>query len=72
MKAGTQIVVTSRCPRGYTIKGYGFEGSTKKLLELGVLDGGMLRPEQARLRLAVGIGAGYRGELLQEYLLGGE
>jgi L-asparaginase len=52
--------------------GYGFEGSTKKLFELGALDGGMLRPEQARLRLAVGLGAGYKGEILQEYLLGGE
>jgi len=72
LKTGTRIVVTSRCPRGYTITGYGFEGSTRKLLELGILDGGMLRPEQARLRLAVGLGAGYKGERLQEYLLGGE
>ncbi|MFP4481986.1 MAG: asparaginase [Thermovirgaceae bacterium] len=72
LKAGTQIVVTSKCPRGYTITEFGFEGSARKLFELGVLDGGMLRPEQARLRLAVGLGAGYKGNRLQEYLLGGE
>lgn len=72
LKSGTQIVITTRCPRGHTIDQYGFEGSARKLHELGVLDGGPLRPEQARLRLAVGLGAGYKGEKLQEYLLGGE
>jgi len=72
LKSGTQTVITSRCPRGYVITPYGFEGSARKLMELGVLDGGSLRPEQARLRLSVGLGAGYKGDKLQEYLLGGE
>jgi L-asparaginase len=37
---------------------------------MGVMDGGGLRPEQARLRLAVGLGANFSREDLQLYLLG--
>ena len=37
---------------------------------MGVLDGGNLRPLQARLRLAVGLGAGMDPRELQSYLLG--
>jgi L-asparaginase len=35
---------------------------------MGVYDGGWLRPHQARLRLAVALGAGLKGETLQKYL----
>ena len=70
MKNGTVIVITTRCRRGHTATLYGYEGSTKRLLEMGLLDGGGLRPEQARLRLAVGLGAGFSREDLQLYLLG--
>ena len=69
IKDGTIILVTSRCYIGHTITLYGHEGSVGKLLELGLLDGGGLRPEQARLRLAVGLGAGFSMEDLQRYLL---
>jgi len=70
LKAGKTVVLTSRCRKGHTSNVYGFEGSARRLLELGVLDGKGLRPEQARLRLAVGLGAGLEGESLQKYLSG--
>ncbi len=34
------------------------EGNMARLIEIGVLDGGGLRPVQARLKLSVAIGAG--------------
>jgi L-asparaginase len=68
IKKGLPVVITSRCHRGHTSIQYAYEGSTKKLLEMGVYDGGWLRPHQARLRLAVALGAGLKGETLQKYL----
>ncbi len=70
IKNNTAVVITTRCRRGHTTSLYGFEGSAKRLLELGVLDGAGLRPEHARLRLAVGLGAGFSREELQLYLQG--
>ena len=68
LKKGFPIVITSRCHKGHTSIQYAYEGSTKKLLEMGAYDGGWLRPHQARLRLAVALGAGLKGENLQKYL----
>ncbi|GAB6281035.1 MAG: asparaginase [Thermovirga sp.] len=70
LKNNTAVVITTRCRRGHTTTLYGFEGSAKRLLEMGVLDGDGLRPEHARLRLAVGLGANFTKEELQLYLLG--
>ena len=63
------VVITSRCLRGRVVTSYAYEGSAQKLLEIGVLSGGNLTPLQARLKLAVGIGAGLTGKDLQRYLL---
>ena len=70
IKNDTAVVITTRCRRGHTNTLYGYEGSARRLLEMGVMDGGGLRPEQARLRLAVGLGANFSREDLQLYLLG--
>lgn len=63
------IVITSRCIKGRTRPSYTFEGSLDRLLELGAYDGGSLKPVQARLKLAVALGAGLKGNDLQKYLL---
>jgi len=64
------VVITTRCPEGHTREiPYSFEGSMSRLLEMGVLEGGSLRPAQARLKLAAGLGAGLRRADLQQYLL---
>lgn len=69
LKAETPVVITSRCAQGRVGRMYGYEGSAKRLLEMGVLDGGGLRPTQARLKLAVGLGGGLKSKALQLYLL---
>ena len=63
------VVAVSRCSRGCVLDGQVFEGSFAKLAEIGVMNGGPLTPVQARIKLAVGIGAGLKGEELQNYLL---
>jgi L-asparaginase len=70
LKDDVPVVITTRCPEGYTREiPYSFEGSMSRLLEMGVLQGGSLRPAQARLKLAAGLGAGLRRSDLQQYLL---
>lgn len=68
-KAEIPVVITSRCPNGRITAHSTFEGSFGKLKEMGVLDGGDLSPLRARIKLAVGIGAGYKNDALQNYLL---
>ena len=65
------LVITSRCHRPRVVPTETFEGGTARLLEMGVLHGGALRPLQARLRLSVGLGAKLSPEELQAYLLEG-
>ncbi|MCR5346230.1 MAG: asparaginase domain-containing protein [Fretibacterium sp.] len=63
------IVLASR-PGGRVQDAEDFEGSASQLLEFGLLDAGMLSPYQARLRLAVGLSAGLKGEDLARYMKG--
>lgn len=70
-KRNIPVVITSRCQQGQVNNLFGFEGTARRLSEFGVLLGGKCNPLQARLRLAVGIGAGLRPEELQLYLLEG-
>ncbi|WP_281744684.1 asparaginase [Thermanaerovibrio acidaminovorans] len=63
------VVLTSRCQLGRVLSLYDFEGSASRLLDMGAIDGGTLRPLQARLRLAVAVGAGMDEEEIREYML---
>lgn len=63
------VVMTSRCNNGRVTALANYEGSFTRLREMGVLDGGDLSPLKARIKLAVGIGAGFTGQALQDYLL---
>ena len=64
------VIITTRCTEGHTGEmPYTFEGAMARLLELGVLNGGGLRPLQARLKLAVALGAGLSKGDIQLYLL---
>jgi L-asparaginase len=69
VREGIPVAVTSRCVGGRTRSCLSHEGSFSRLLEMGVLDAGGLTPLKARLKLAVGIGAGLQGKSLQDYLL---
>ena len=69
LKEEVPIVLTSRCINGRVIPGSNFEGSAYRLIEMGVYNGGGLNPLQARIKMALGMGAGLKGEELQAYLL---
>ncbi len=69
VRSGVPVVMASRCMKGYVLDNSSFEGSFLKLKEFGVMSAGFLTPLQARLRTAVGIGAGLKGADLQKYLL---
>ncbi len=71
LKNGTPVVLASRCHQGTVLCRDNFEGGNTKVLEMGVLSGGSLSPAKARLRLAVGLGAGLAREELKQYLLEG-
>ena len=71
VKNNIPVVLTSRCHQGTVLCRDTFEGGNAKILEMGVLSGGGLSPAKARLRLAVGLGAGLNREELKQYLLEG-
>ncbi|HOO63804.1 MAG TPA: asparaginase [Synergistaceae bacterium] len=71
VKNDIPVVITSRCHQGTVLCRDNYEGGTSKILEMGILSGGSLSPAKARLRLAVGLGAGLSREELKQYLLEG-
>lgn len=62
------IILTSRCLNGKVVKCFSFEGSSYRLLEMGVIDGGGLSPLQARIKLALALGAKLEGDDLKFYI----
>ncbi len=70
MKSDIPIVLTSRYPDGIVQATENYEGSASQLLEMGLLNGGMLSPYQARIKLAVGMSAGLEGASLSDYIAG--
>ncbi len=71
LKNNLPVVLTSRCHQGTVLPRDVFEGGNTKVLEMGALSGGSLSPAKARLRLAVGLGAGLNREELKQYLFEG-
>lgn len=51
IEKGITIIITSRCPMGRVRDTYAYEGGGYHLKELGVLSGGSLTSEKARLKL---------------------
>ena len=62
------IVLASRYPDGIVQATENYEGSASQLLEMGLISAGMLSPYQARIRLAVGMAAGLKGQELADYM----
>ncbi len=69
VRNGVPVVAASRCQQGGITEDEDFEGSFSKLKEFGVMSAGFLTPLQARIKLAVGLGAGLKDQELQKYLL---
>ena len=56
LAGGTPVVLTSRVPVGRTMGVYAAEGGGAHLLSLGVLSGGCLNSQKARLKLLLALG----------------
>jgi len=59
VKAGLPVVITSRCPRGRVLDTYAYEGAGRQLKRMGVILGGLIPSHKARIRLMLGLGAGW-------------
>lgn len=54
---GVKIVLVSRCPMGRVLDSYGYDGGGKKLRDLGVIFGGSLNGQKARVKLMLALSA---------------
>ena len=68
LRSDVPIVLTSRYPDGIVQATENYEGSASQLLEMGLINGGMLSPYQARIKLAVGMSSGLKGQELADYM----
>ena len=70
LRSDIPVVLTSRYPDGFVQATESYEGSASQLLEMGMISAGMLSPYQARIKLAVGLASGLKGDELAEYVSG--
>lgn len=63
---GKPVVIASRSQRGRVGPTYGYPGGGRRLLEAGALFAGSRRPQQARIDLMLGLGAGLDAAGLRE------
>lgn len=55
IKRGIIVVLVSRCPKGRVLGSYGYDGGGQKLRELGVIFGGSLNGQKARIKLMLAL-----------------
>jgi L-asparaginase len=60
--------MTSRATRGRVGQTYGYPGGGRRLAERGVIFAGARRPQQARIDVMLGLGAGMSVAQLREML----
>ena len=65
---GKPVVVTSRAGRGRVGCTYGYAGGGRRLAELGAIFAGSRRPQQARIDVMLGLGAGMSVSDLRQLL----
>lgn len=70
LRSEIPVVLTSRYPDGFVQATENYEGSASQLLEMGLINAGMLSPYQARIKLAVGLAADLSGQALSDYMSG--
>lgn len=68
MRQDIPVALASRCPQGRVQQGLDFEGSASRLLEMGLINAGHRTPLQARIRLAVALGAEMADGELRSYM----
>ena len=57
-ESGKPVVIASRALRGRVGPTYGYPGAGRRLMEMGAILAGARRPQQARIELMLGLGAG--------------
>lgn len=67
---GIPVVIVSRCIEGRVAPSYGYIGGGKDLEKYGVIFGGSLTGQQARLRLMLALGLTKDASDIQDYFLG--
>ncbi|MDR2613857.1 MAG: asparaginase [Candidatus Accumulibacter sp.] len=65
--SGIPVVITTRCPGGRVLDVYAYEGGVKGQLEAGVILGGELNGQKARIKLILALGMTRDHETLAEY-----
>ena len=65
IEEGKPVVITSRTQGGRVWHTYGYPGGGRRLEEIGAIFAGSRRPQQARIDLMLGLGAGYSVEALR-------
>ena len=58
MARGLPVILTTRCPSGQPLAGYGFPGGSSQWWEAGAIFSGTLGALKARVLVALGLGAG--------------
>jgi len=66
IERGVPVVLTTRCPSGRPMAGYGFPGGSSSWWEAGAIFSGTLDALKARVLLALGVGAGASVDELAE------
>jgi len=66
VEAGKPIVIASRAQRGRVGHTYGYPGGGRRLFAAGAIFAGSRRPQQARIDLMLGLGAGLDDAALRE------
>lgn len=66
LAAGVAVVITTRCSRGRVLDTYAYEGGGRQLREMGVILGGMLSSQKARIKLMLALGAGWSLDRIRE------
>jgi len=65
LDGGVVVVITSRCPRGRVLDTYSYEGGGRQLRQMGVISGGMLPSQKARIKLMLALGAEWPTEQIR-------
>ena len=63
--AGVVVVMVSRCPTGRVLGTYGYPGGGKELRDLGVILGGDLPGQKARIKLMLALGVNQESNIIR-------
>lgn len=66
LKSNVAVVMVSRCPAGRVLDSYGYDGGGRSLRNLGVIFGGSLPGQKARIKLMLALGYTKEREIIKD------